>query len=482
MSSIRHTLRFLGAGITLARYGSLFILKPVTDRSLFLKALIGLLGLLVPAKRRLKRLSRGERLVEALQALGPAAIKLGQTFATRPDLTGAEVAEALTRLQDRLPAEPAEAVIATIEAELGKPLDALFTRFEGKAAAAASIAQVHFAEAGGDALAVKVLRPCIEGMVARDFEAFRWLAGKLEALSRTARRLRLVEVIETLKRKTEIEMDLRMEAAAASELKENMADEVGYVIPAVDWARTAKRVLTLERVGGTPLNRLKGAQVTFDRKKASATLVRVFLTQALRDGFFHADQHQGNYFVQQDGTLAAVDFGIMGRLDAASRRYLAEILWGFHHRDYRHVAECHFKAGYVPATQSPELFAQAMRALAGPITGRPLKDISLARMLQQLLQTTEDFAMQTQPQLLTLQRSMMMMEGLALLIDPDANMWELSQPVIEKWVRRQRVFEGPLRELIGVLSRLLEGFPQALGKLARSFANENAETREKTTA
>ncbi|HXV73407.1 MAG TPA: AarF/UbiB family protein [Sphingomonadales bacterium] len=482
MSALRYTLRFFEAGWTLARHGALFILKPVTDRGLALQTFVGLLALVAPLKRRLKNASRGERLVEALQALGPAAIKLGQTFATRPDLIGPEVAEALTALQDRLPAESTAAIIATIEAELGKPIDALFTRFEPKAAAAASIAEVHFAEAEGRALAVKVLRPGIEEKVARDFAAFRWLAGKIEGVSRTARRLRLVEVVETLKRKTEIEMDLRMEAAAACELKESMAGENGYFIPAVDWARTARRVMTMERVTGTPLSRLKGAKAAFDRKKVSATLVRVFLTQALRDGFFHADQHQGNYFIQKDGTLAAVDFGIMGRLDGASRRYLAEIFWGFHHRDYRHVADYHFRAGYVPERESRELFAQAMRALAEPITGRPLKEISLARMLQRLFETAEAFSMETQPQLLTLQRSMMMMEGLAALIDPDVNMWELSRPVIEKWVRRNRLIAGPLRELAAFFTRLLEDFPKAFQRLRAAFANENAERQEKTTA
>lgn len=481
MSAVLHIFRFLKDGWILARHGALFILQPVVNKSPVLKMLLQLIAFAVPVKRECKRESPGEKLVAALQALGPVAIKLGQTFATRPDFIGTHLAEALTQLQDRLPPEPIETVRSIIERELGKPIEAIFTSFETNAAAAASIAEVHYAEAEGRALAVKVLRAGIEERLAHDFESFGWLAEKFEVFSKTARRLRIVELVETLRKKTTIEMDLRIEAAAACELKSNMRREEDYFIPAIDWARTSQRVLTMERVVGTPLSKLNNHVATFDRKKISATLVRAFLTQALRDGFFHADMHQGNYFVRQDGSLAAVDFGIMGRLDAASRRYLAEIFWGFHHRNYQHVADYHFKAGYVSEKESRELFAQEMRALAEPIIGRPLKDVSLARMLQQLFTTAEKFSMRTQPQLITLQRSMMMMEGLACLIDPEVNMWDLSEPVIDKWVRRNRFIEGPYRRLITFFSNLAEEIPAMVRLFRTTFITKDMEKREKTT-
>lgn len=471
-------MRFVRVAWIMGRHGALFVLDPLARSRLSLRLLVALISMLAPTRRTFRKMEKGKRLVEALQALGPAYIKLGQTFATRPDLIGETIADELTLLQDRLPPEDGDAMVAVIERELGGPLDKFFRQFDRKAVAAASIAQVHFATTrDGRKVAVKVLRPGIEHKMARDFKSFAWGAALVESTFKKARRLKLEEAVNMLYRKVEIELDLRMEAAAASELRENMAGEPGYRVPEMDWSRTAERVMTMERVGGIPLKQIRTANGKYDRKKISATLVRVFLTQALRDGFFHGDWHQGNFFIEPDGTVVPVDFGIMGRLDQDSRRYLAEILWGFHERDYQRVADIHFEAGYVPKDQSRALFAQAMRALVEPIMGKPLKEISLANMLMQLFRTTETFNMQTQPQLLTLQRSMMMMEGLALLVDPDANMWELSDEVIERWVRKMTGTESRVAELVAVIREVLRLLPQLVRSLREAMSEMEARVR-----
>jgi len=465
-ANFKNASRFIKVGWSLARYDALYFLKGRTPRFTALHICIALLLAIVPVRREVKDLAPGERLAKALQHLGPAYIKLGQTFATRADLIGEEAACHLQLLQDRLPGVPGDQIIAAIEKDQGQPLNKLFKKFDPLPAAAASIAQVHFAATPeGAEVAVKVLRPGIEEAMRRDIEAFFWLAGVFERYMRRARRLRPIEVVKTLSRTIEAELDLRMEAAAASELRENMAGEKGYRIPTIDWARTSRRVLTMERVHGTPVYQLKDKKLA---KEISQTIVRVFLTQALRDGFFHADLHQGNFFVEDGGTLVAVDFGIMGRLDLASRGYLAEILYGLHNGNYKHVADMHFEAGYVGPDQSREAFAQAMRAMTEPIMDKPLNQVSLSNMLMQLFKTTEKFSMQTQPQLLTLQRSMVMVEGLALSLDKNVNMWEVSRPVVAHWVRRQAGAGGKAFELLEVLKKILMLVPEFL-EIVREF-------------
>ncbi|MCH8081274.1 MAG: 2-polyprenylphenol 6-hydroxylase [Proteobacteria bacterium] len=459
MSGFKNASRFLKVGWILARFDALYFLKGKRTRLTALHICIRVLLALVPVRRDLKSLAPGERLAKALQHLGPAYIKLGQTFATRADLIGEEAAGHLRLLQDRLPSVPTEEIIAAIEDDQGQKIDQLFSHFDPVPAAAASIAQVHFAVTpDGREVAVKVLRPGIEEAMRRDIESFFWLAGVFERYMRRARRLRPVEIVRTLSETVKAELDLRMEASAASELKDNMAGEKGYRVPTMDWSRTSRRVLTMDRVYGTPIYQIKDKKLA---REISRTVLRVFLTQALRDGFFHADLHQGNFFVEADGTLVPVDFGIMGRLDKKSRRYLAEILWGFHTRNYSHVADIHFEAGYVGADQSRAAFAQAMRALVEPIMDQPLNQVSFGNLLMQLFQTTEKFSMQTQPQLLTLQRSMMMVEGLALSLDQDINVWEVSRPVVAHWVKRQAGGSGTfsdLFELIKAFLALVPGF------------------------
>jgi ubiquinone biosynthesis protein len=406
----------------------------------------------------------GARLAKALESLGPAYIKLGQILATRPDVVGEDVARALESLQDRLPPFAMEEAKAAIASELNRPVEALFTSF-GEALAAASIAQVHRAETTDDppaSVAVKVLRPGVEAQFARDLSAFAFVARVAERISDEARRLRLVALVDTLAASVALELDLRMEAAAASEFRETAAGDRDFRVPAVDWSRTGARVLTTEWVEGTPIRDPAALEAAgHDPKKIAVTVVRSFLTQALREGFFHADMHQGNLFVDAEGRLVAVDFGIMGRLDPAMRHFMAETLSGFLSRDYRRVAEVHFEAGFVPSIHAVETFAQALRAVGEPIFGRRARDMSMARLLQQLFDTTRRFDMELQPQLVLLQKTMVVVEGVARSLDPDFDIWEASRPVVEDWMMEQVGPEARLRDAADGV--------QALGKLAQNL-------------
>jgi ubiquinone biosynthesis protein len=410
----------------------------------------------------------GVRLAKALESLGPAYVKLGQVLATRPDLIGADVAQALEQLQDRLPPFSTDVAKAAVETALGKPLDEMFVSFS-EPVAAASIAQVHEAQTTDEEprkVAVKVLRPDVEREFARDLSAFAFAARMAERLSAEARRLRFRAVVDTLAQSVALELDLRMEGAAASELAENTKLDSDFRVPAVDWNRTAGRVLTTEWVEGTPIRHPAALEEAgHDPKKIAVTVVQSFLRQALRDGFFHADMHQGNLFVDAQGRLVAVDFGIMGRLDPAMRRFLAETLGGFLARDYMRVAEVHYAAGFVPRTHAIETFAQALRAVGEPIFGRTARDVSMANLLQQLFETTYRFDMPLQPQLVLLQKTMVVVEGVARSLDPAFDIWEASRPVVEKWMIEHMGPEARLREVgdgVNALGRLARDLPQLL--------------------
>lgn len=449
---------------TLGRHGALF---PIQDMSLpapvrLIAWTMGRRPIWDVANRR-----PGERLALALQALGPAFIKLGQALSVRADLLGDEMATDLSALQDRLPPFSGEGARAAIEAELGAPVDELFESFEDEPVAAASIAQVHWARtADGTDVAVKVLRPSIEAAFARDLELMRWLAEMAERLQPALRRLRPVEVVDALAETVETEMDLRLEAAAAEELRENMREEPFFHVPAVDWQRTARRVLTTEWITGIPVDErdaLIGAG--HDLEGIVANTAKVFFLQVFRDGFFHADLHPGNLFVDSGGVVNAVDFGIMGRLDRRTRQYLAEMLLGFLTGDYRRVAEVHIRAGYVPADQSVEAFAQAARSIAQPILGLSLERISIARLLAQLFQVTEKFHMETQPQLVLLQKTMVVAEGVGRRLYPEVNMWELARPLIEEWMRDNMGPEARIRDSVTDLVRGLERLPSLIAEM-----------------
>ena len=417
--------------------------------------------------------SPGVRLAAALESLGPATIKLGQVLATRPDLIGADVARALETLQDRLPPFSTEEAKAEIEASLARPLPELFSSLS-EPVAAASIAQVHIgetAEAEPRKVAVKVLRPHIHQDFAKDLSAFAFAARVAERYSVEARRLRLMAVVATLAESVALELDLRMEGAAASELYENTKSDSGFRVPQIDWTRTGGRVLTSEWIDGTPLRDVEALKAAgHDPKRIAVIVVQSFLTHALRDGFFHADLHPGNLFVDVQGRLVAVDFGIMGRLDPAMRRFLAETLGGFLSRDYRRVADVHFDAGFVPRSHPVDTFAQALRAIGEPIFGRTARDVSMAKLLGQLFDTTYRFDMQAQPQLILLQKTMVVVEGVARGLDPDFDIWETARPVVEKWMVAQIGPEARFREVTDGVN--------ALGKLARDLPQllRNAET------
>jgi ubiquinone biosynthesis protein len=354
-----------------------------------------------------------------------------------------------------------------------KPLGAVFASF-GPPVAAASIAQVHRAtattDAGPRAVAVKVLRPGVEHRFKLDLDAFFFAARHAEAFSAEARRLRLIEIVDTLARSVRLEMDFRLEAAALSELAENTKDDVDFRVPAVDWDRTAREVLTLEWIDATPLSdRARLAAKDFDLPQLGRSVIQTFLRHALRDGFFHADMHPGNLFVDDDGKLVAVDFGIMGRLGAKERRFLAEILYGFITRDYYRTAEVHFEAGYVPRHHSIESFAQAIRAIGEPIHNRPAEDISMAKLLLLLFEVTGLFDMRTRPELLLLQKTMVVVEGVGRALDPKLDMWKTAEPVVREWIERHLGPVGKLEDMAGGASeigRFLGGVPALLTRAA----------------
>ena len=427
-----------------------------------------------PPVRRLARIARfGARIpptpdyAAALVAIGPAAIKLGQALSTRPDLVGDRAAENLSQLQDDLPPAPFAAIKQTIESSFGAKLEELFTKFDEVPVGAASIAQVHRAvTTEGREVAVKVLRPGIEEEFAKAIETYEWAAAHVERYGGEAQRLRPRMVVAQFRVWTARELDLQREAASASELRENMVAEPGFYVPEIDWRRTARRVLTLEWLDGIKLNEREALiEADQDCKTLAATLVRAFLRQAVVDGFFHADLHHGNLFALRDGRIAAIDFGIMGRIDRRARIWLAEILYGLITGDYRRVAEIHFEAQYVPAHHNVEEFATALRAAGEPIRGLPVKDISVGRMLESLFSITRDFDMPTQPHLLLLQKTMVMNEGVATALDPDINMWETAEPFLREWLRSELGPEAYYADRIIEIVRAAKKLPELVERI-----------------
>ena len=444
-------------------------------------ALIGLerLGLPVAVVRLTHVLRRrnlpprpGQRLAAALTVLGPSFVKLGQALSTRADLVGEDVAADLSQLQDRLAAFPAAAARASIASQFGVSVEEIYASFDDTPVAAASIAQVHFATTlEGTEVAVKVLRPGVEAQFERDIDLFMWLAEWADRVLPRIRRLKPIQIVQTFADSVRLEMDLRLEGAAASELAENFAGDPEFRVPKVDWARTARRVMTLERIIGIPVDERDGLIAAgHDPDEIVARAARSFFRQVFRDGFFHADMHPGNLFVAADGAVIAVDFGIMGRIDERTRYFLADMLLGFLNGNYRKVAEVHFRAGYVPADQSVDAFTQAARAIAEPILGLPLHKISLARLLAQLFEVTEQFQMETQPQLLLLQKSMLVCEGVGRLLNPELNMWALARPLIEEWMIQNRGVEARARTAMAEVLARLEELPSFIANLENAAA------------
>jgi ubiquinone biosynthesis protein len=435
------TFRLMRAGFVLAREGALSIvdtdaLPPVMRGAVRFGRLF--------ERRSVRRSGPEERLRVALDRLGPTYVKFGQTLATRPDIVGMSVAANLAQLQDKMaPFDPA-LVPKLLDDALHEKAAALTDI--SPPVAAASIAQVHKATVVGPEagpVAVKILRPGVKERFRADLEAYYSGAALAERFAPSLRRLRPTDVVKMLDRSARLELDLRLEAASISEMAENIKDDEGFVIPKVYWDQTAETVLTTGWVEGIPIRDHAALDAAgLDRKALARVLLQSFLRHAIRDGFFHADMHPGNLFADPaTGSIIAVDFGIMGRINRKERRFLADILYGFITRDYRMIAERHFEIGYVPRTQSVDDFALALRSIGEPLQGRTAADISMAKVLGQLFTTTELFDMQARPELVLLQKSMVLVEGVARALDPGLNIWTTAEPVVGDFVRREA---GPL--------------------------------------
>jgi ubiquinone biosynthesis protein len=463
-SPLVHTWRLLKWGRTLARHGALSGLERDLNTP--------------PRLRRLLRVARfGARVpqipryADAFEALGPAAIKFGQTLATRPDLVGDAAAADLLRLQDAVPPVPFETIERTMRASFGRPLDTLFTEIDPVPVGAASIAQVHRATTiDGRRVAVKVLRPGVEDDFARAIETYEWAAAQIEPMGGEIARLQPRLVIETFKRWTARELNFTREAASASELAETMTSEPDFFVPAVDWARTTGKVLTIEWIDGIKLSDRAALRAAgYDLPELARVLVHAFLRQAIADGFFHADLHQGNLFALPGNRVAAIDFGIMGRIDRRARAWLAEILYGLITGNYRRVAEIHFEAQYVPSHHSVEEFATALRAVGEPMRGLPVKDMSIGMMLDGLFGITRDFDMVTQPHLLLLQKTMVMVEGVATGLDPDINLWVTAAPLVEDWIRTELGPEAAIADRLVADVKTLTRLPELVRRIEARF-------------
>ena len=468
ISALSHLTRLARAGFVFAREG-VFALVDTRPLPLPAKTAIALARLI----ERPTAKDGSSRLAAALTKLGPTYVKLGQFLATRPDVVGKQIARDLESLQDKMAPFPQSEAEAVVAAAFGKPVADVYASF-GPAVAAASIAQVHRAEVAQQGvnkpMAVKILRPNIERRFKSDLDAFFYAARKAESLSIEAQRLRPVEAVATLARSVTMEMDFRLEAAALSEMAENTRADLDFRVPTVDWDRTAREVLTLEWIDGTPLNDRAALEARgLDLPALGHTVLQSFLRHALRDGFFHADMHPGNLFVDDDGRLVAVDFGIMGRLGPKERRFLAEILFGFITRDYQRTAQVHFDAGYVPRHHSVDSFAQAIRAIGEPIHNRTAEDISMAKLLMLLFEITGLFDMRMRPELLLLQKTMVVVEGVARTLDPKLDMWSVSEPVVREWIERNLGPVGKLEDVAegaGEIGRFVAQVPALLSRAA----------------
>jgi ubiquinone biosynthesis protein len=461
-NNIRNALRLLRVARILARHDALFLL----DR-LDVAPGIRWAARIISIRRSNGR--PGERLSRALQEAGPSFIKFGQALSTRSDLLGEELCRDLSQLQDNLPPFSIAEARAAIVQEFGHPPEDLFESFEDEAHAAASIAQVHFATTkGGREVAVKILRPHIEAAFHHDIEMFSWVAQTVEHRAPQYKRLNPVKSVAVLEQTIHMEMDLRFEAAAAAEIGENFSGDPTFNVPAVDWSLSGQRVMTTERLEGIPLDDreaiIAAGHNPLDVLQKAADS---FFNQVFRDGFFHADLHPGNLFVMNDGAVGAVDFGIMGRLSMSDRRYLGGILLGFLSRDYRRVAELHMEAGWVPDHKSVEDFTQACRAIAEPILDKPQNEVSIARLLGLLFQIAKTFDMETQPQLLLLQKTMLVAEGTARNLAPEANMWFMARPLIESWMVQHLGPEARVREILTEALETLERLPRMIRNLEK---------------
>lgn len=471
MGDFAAALRLVRASFVLARHDALLPREYQEKLPAWARGFARLARVIAREKRAE---NPGERFANALEQLGPTYVKLGQFLATRADILEPRFARGLSRLKDDAPQFPRAEALLAIEAEFGRPADDLYASF-GEAVAAASVAQVHRAETDdGRAVAVKVLRPGVENRMAADVASFRVAARVLERLVPSARRLEPRLFVETLARSLALEIDLRLEAASASQMFERAASFERFRCPAPDWPRCGRRVMTTEWIDGVKLSDLEAVRASgVDRPALAAKVMEVFLSTALEFGVFHADMHEGNLFVAENGDLVMVDFGIMGRLGAAERRYLADILYGFLERDYDRAAQAHFDAGYVPGVFDRGEFASALRAVGEPIFGKTAREVPMSRVLLQLFEITELFDMRLRPELVLLQKTMVQAEGVARSLDPDLDIWAVSRPVVERFLRAELGPEAAVEDMITDLQDLRAAarkLPQAVDDVSAMAA------------
>ena len=455
----------------LATSDAVEIISRIHQPPIVVKVLLNIFSFSFSKKNDSSGKSDEDKLCESIQGMGTTFIKLGQFLATRPDIIGEEISKKLEKLQDRLPPFSMQDAKNILKDSLGKDnFNSILNLSEP--VAAASIAQVHKAQINENGtikdVAIKILRPEIRKVFNEEIDALMLLAYIIQSSVAKTKRLKLVEVVFLLKEITNHEMDLRFEAAAANEFAENTKNDAGFFVPKIYWNYTSEKVLALDWVDGVSIREKDLINDrNIDVKNIASNIIQHFLRHAVRDGFFHADMHQGNLFINESGQIVPIDFGIMGRIDKLNRRYLAEILFGFIQRDYKKVAEVHLIAGLVPNNVNVDELAQALRSIGEPIFGQSVKDISGGRLLKQLFDITEKFNMPTQPQLLLLQKTMVVVEGVARKLNPETNIWETSRPVLEKWLRETKDpinnFTETLKDSAEVLKKLPE-LPQMMEK------------------
>ncbi len=475
---IKKFITLFKLGRKIAKSDILNITSKFQEPPLFVKILFKILSFSFSPKSNNEIITNeGERLSRSLESMGTTFIKLGQFLATRPDIIGEELSKKLENLQDKLPPFSVIKAKEIIKNDLGNDtFDSIINLSEP--VAAASIAQVHKAQINDNGtlkeVAVKILRPNIRKIFNEEIDAMMLFAFLIESFIKKTKRLKLVEVVFLLKEITNLEMDLRFEAAAANEYAENTKNDVGFKVPQIYWNYTSENVMTLDWVNGVSIREVEELKKkNFNTEKIAEDIIQNFLRHAVRDGFFHADMHQGNIFVNEDGQIVPIDFGIMGRLDKMSKRFLAEILFGFIQRDYKKVAEVHLVAGLVPKEVPIDDLAQALRSIGEPIFGQAVKDISGGKLLKQLFSVTEKFNMQTQPQLLMLQKTMVVVEGVARKLNPNTNIWTTSKPVLENWLKETKDPMTTLNETIQSTSeviRRLPEFPEIMDKANQALS------------
>ena len=456
----------------LAKSDALKIVSKIHEPPLIIKIFFGIFSISLFGKNNQNlNLSNEERLCNSIQDMGTTFIKLGQFLSTRPDIIGEELSKQFEKLQDKLPPFSTFEARKMIKKDLGKEIYNSIINFT-EPIAAASVAQVHKAQINDDKIikdvAIKILRPNIKKIFNEEIDALMLLAYFVESIIEKTKRLKLVEVVFLLKEITNHEMDLRLEAAAANEFVENTKNDLGFHVPKIYWNYTSESVLTLDWVEGISIREKDILEKNnINTEKLATDIIQHFLRHAVRDGFFHADMHEGNLLIDSDGQIVPIDFGIMGRLDKLNKRYLAEILFGFIQRDYKKVAEIHLVAGLVPKDIQIDNFAQALRSIGEPIFGHSEKDISGGKLLKQLFDITEKFNMQTQPQLLLLQKTMVVVEGVARKLNVNTNIWKTSKPVLENWLKETKdpinAITDTLKDSAEVLKRLPE-LPKIMDK------------------